>query len=79
MKVSLNAKVKVELTIGGLMQLKSHCAEYNCETPTSYLNGDFQLWEIMEIFGKNIFNGTTILPFKNNEIDIQVETAEWKL
>lgn len=87
MKFNINEFVKVELTEKGEEVLRQHYLEL-IKDVTNALNGitpmtledltdtdeyyKFQLWELMNIFGKHLFMGGGQM-FVNNEIEILEE------
>lgn len=74
--VNINDSVKVELTQKGFTVLRQYYADLGQYLPSGFLAEqvsqldsvqEFQLWEIMMIFGPHIYLGADNL-FKDNEI-----------
>lgn len=78
-KLNLNDNVKVKLTSFGLEILSMRYKERNGNStdfvPTIDENGytEYQLWELMNIFGEYYYVGAAELPFELNEIIFKEE------
>ena len=77
--VNINDKVQVKLTdFGREVHRQDHefyCADMGIPYPALEVDADgfssFHHWELMQIFGRHLFNGATDLPFET-EIRIEV-------
>ncbi len=65
-KINLNVQVYVKLTEKGkeILSSKEFVSHFTPDHEGYY---KFQLWELMQIFGKDLWNGCKV-PFENNEI-----------
>ena len=77
MKINVNDRVKVQLTDYGRTTLFNYYSEFNknsyecfLQTDKAYKGGEFQLWELMQIFGKDMYCGNPKVPFVDNQIEI---------
>jgi len=72
MKFNINDRVIVDLTDFGKQILNKKAPEklIFCHMLPSK-KYKFQLWELMEIFGKYMYSGMPEIPFVNNEIEIK--------
>ncbi len=69
--LSINNEVWIKLTAEGRKTLELYDAPVTKKGQTvkrKTMNGytQFQLWEVMHIFGKNLFVGNTKIPFGTN-------------
>lgn len=79
MKITLNVNdaVKVKLTKHGIKTYEEHLKKYYHKSmrdivfnkKDEYVTLD--LWELMHIFGKDLYHGNEDLPFENNEIIVE--------
>jgi len=69
LKCNMNVKVYVKLTDKGHSILRDHYKNLSFIPEPNKYDGysEFQLWELMSIFGNSLYNGCDI-PFQNNEI-----------
>ena len=76
LNINLNVEVEVILTTEGEFYLRHYYTELNIPFSENLIkeNKKFRapLWEIMQIFGKYLYNGCEI-PFKNNIIQISLK------
>ena len=77
--VNINVTVWVKLTDEGKKLLREHYESHRInasKVPKLYRKGkvSFQLWDLMHIFGPNLYNGCTV-PFVNNEISIDFDSV----
>lgn len=71
MKININNKVIVNLTdFGKQLLAKSESSKLTIHRLDNGKYG-FQLWELMQIFGRCMYNGMPEAPFVNNEIEIK--------
>jgi hypothetical protein len=65
MKININQLVRVRFTRHGRdVALRTSC------TMKQFNSGEFQLWELMQLFGHNLYNGMPDSLFENNEIEV---------
>lgn len=83
--LNINNYVRIKLTKFGIEKLKKNHEDLRKKFPTV---GEFtppkvdkdgfcemQLWEVMNIFGEDLFNGSINLPFETN---IQIDEAQFE-
>jgi len=70
MKVNINNYVKVKLTNYGLNILKSKHKEFEQLKTDKEGYTEFQLWELMNIFGAYMYLSSVNLPFEH---DIEIK------
>jgi hypothetical protein len=76
--INLNEKVKVKLNVTGRTRYTDYLLEGGFNGPEifSFLKSGedgyhtFQLYDLMQIFGKDLYHGNTV-PFENNEIILE--------
>lgn len=80
MQMNLNDSVRVQLTEEGKRIFYEHChrdgmpPKMALEIFQKHIKSqEFQLWELMNIFGKYMYNGNPNLPFVNNTLEIIAE------
>lgn len=68
MKININAQIIVRPTTHGELVWVGYCAT----TPEKMPDGRIllPLWEAMNVFGPDCFNGSNRLPFEKNEIEV---------
>ena len=74
MKFNVNEQVTVVLTAYGEMILKREAPRYyDCNSIYDKITRTLQLelWGIMDIFGKSMWNGNPDIPFANNKLEIR--------
>lgn len=69
MIVNINQKVKVTLTEKGKQILFDSYKDWPGAYTDKLMKSEFQLWELMSIFGPHVYNGCEV-PFEENIIDI---------
>jgi hypothetical protein len=73
--VHINAPVVARLTPEGLSRLEAYYNDLGVPYPPPWLHGDelcTQLWDVMHIFGPQMFMGNTKDMFVDNKLRIQV-------
>lgn len=83
--LNINSYVRIKLTPCGIAKLKANHEELRSAYPhigkfiPPKIDKDgyceMQLWEVMNTFGEDIYNGNNNLPF---ETDIQIEDAQFE-
>lgn len=70
-RLNLNARARVTLTRDGLDRLRRHYEDLGCDPPR-IVDGvlEDQLWGLAHVFGPDLFNGSTRMPFARNRVEI---------
>lgn len=68
--INMNEMVRVNLTEYGQKVLNDYIKEYPTVIKVLPNNRDFQLWELFQIFGEEMYNGNPNMCFENNEIEL---------